>query len=93
MAHHKAALKSIRQDKKRRARNRYFKKTMRTFIKKVRNAVKEGKIEEATSLLPKTYSIIDKCAVKKIIHKNTAARYKSRLMAFVNKAKNGDLKE
>ncbi len=88
MAHHKAALKSIRQDKKRRARNRYFKSTMRTFIKKIRKAVKEGKIEEAEKLLPKTYSIIDKCVVKKVIHKNAGARYKSRITAFVNKAKN-----
>ncbi len=93
MAHHKAALKSIRQDKKRRARNRYFKSTMRTYIKRVRNAIKEGKIEDAEKLLPKTYSIIDKCVVKKVIHKNAGARYKSRIVALVNKAKNKPVEE
>ena len=79
MAHHKAALKSIRQDQRRTERNRYFKTTMRTSVKQVRNLLAENKVDEAKELLPKTFSTIDKCVTKRIIHKNTAARYKSRL--------------
>ena len=85
MAHHKAALKHIRQTKKRTERNRFFKSTMRTYIKKVRKFLAEDKKEEAIQLLPKTYSIIDRCASKGVIHKNTAARYKARLTAAINK--------
>jgi small subunit ribosomal protein S20 len=83
MAHHKAALKSIRQDQRRTERNRYFKTTMRTSVKQVRNLLAENKVDEAKELLPKTFSTIDKCVTKRIIHKNTAARYKSRLTTAV----------
>lgn len=83
MAHHKAALKSIRQTTRQTERNRFFKTTMRTYIKRVRNLLDEKKVEEAQQLLPKTYSVIDRCVTKKIIHKNTAARYKSGLCVRV----------
>ncbi len=79
MAHHKAALKSIRQDSQRTLRNRYHQTTMRTAIKKVRRLLDENKMDEARQLLPKTYAVIDRCVTKGIIHHNTADRYKSRL--------------
>ena len=83
MAHHKAALKSIRQDQRRTERNRYFKTSMRTSVKQIRNLLAENKVDEAKEQLPKTFSTIDKCVTKKILHKNTAARYKSRLTTAI----------
>jgi len=85
MAHHKAALKSIRQTEKRTGRNRYFKSTMRTYIKRLRKLVEENNMEEARQMLPKTCSLIDRCVSKGVIHRNTANRYKARLTVGVNK--------
>jgi small subunit ribosomal protein S20 len=85
MAHHKSALKSIRQDARRTERNRYFKTTMRTHIKQIRNFLADNQVDEAKELLPKTCGVIDKCVTKRIIHKNTAARYKSGLANAIAK--------
>lgn len=85
MAHHKAALKSIRQTKIRSEHNRFFKSTMRTYIKRTRKLIEMNNLEEARTLMPKTHSIIDRCASKGIIHRNTANRYKARLSAGLNR--------
>lgn len=89
MAHHKAAMKSIRQTKKRAVQNRFFKTTMRTQIKKIRGLFEENKIEEARLLLPKVYSVIDRSVVKGVIHRNTANRFKSRLTGGIERAAAG----
>jgi len=81
MAHHKSAIKRIRQNERRRLRNKMYKSKMRTFIKKVRSATNK---EEALKLLQEAYSVIDKLAEKGIIKKNTAANKKSRLARYVN---------
>ncbi|MCK6692766.1 MAG: 30S ribosomal protein S20 [Thermoanaerobaculia bacterium] len=81
MAHHRSALKRIRQNAKRRLQNRYFKKTTRTAIKNLR-AVKSK--AEAADFLPKVVSMIDKLAKRGNIHRNKAANLKSGLMKFVN---------
>ncbi len=81
MAHHASAKKRIRQTIKRRLHNRYYGKTMRNLVKKIRKA--ETK-KEAEELLTKTLSIIDKNAKRHIIHKNKAANLKSKLMRHVN---------
>jgi len=52
---------------------------MRTEIKKFRSLVEQGQIEEARTLLPSVFSVIDKTVQKGVVHANTAARYKSRL--------------
>jgi len=75
----KSAQKSIRQDEKRRIQNRMYKKKMKELIKKVRTLVEGEKKEEAKSLLPQIYKILDKSAKTNVIKKNTAARKKSRL--------------
>ena len=80
MANHKSAKKRIRQSEKRRLRNRYKKVTMRNMIKKLRASSDKG---DAESMLPKVFSQIDKVAKANIIHKNTAANYKSKLTKFV----------
>jgi len=87
MAHHKAALKSIKQDVNRTMQNRHFKTTMRSTIKKLRLQLEGNKSAEAREQLPATYSIIDRCASKGVIHKNAANRYKARLTAALAKLK------
>lgn len=82
MATHKSALKRIKQNEKRRLRNRYWGKTMRNALKKARN------IQEASELqnkMPEVVSLIDKAAKKGVIHKNKAANLKSGLMIKLNK--------
>jgi small subunit ribosomal protein S20 len=81
MAHHRSALKRIRQNTKRRLQNRYYKKTARTAIKNLRD-MKDKK--EASEFLPKIISMIDKLAKRGNIHRNKAANLKSGLMRFVN---------
>ncbi len=81
MAHHKSAIKRIRQSEKRRLRNKAYKSKMKTFIKKVRTS---ESYEEALQRLKEAYSVIDKLAQKGIIKKNTAANKKARLARFVN---------
>ena len=76
MPQHKSAIKRVRQNAKRRERNRYHRSRMRTLIKKLRTI--EDK-EEAEALLPKAKSYLDRLASKGIIHKNKAANYKSEL--------------
>jgi len=87
MANIKSAKKRMRQNIVRRQRNRQHLRTLRTQIKKFRSTLAEGDIEGASSLLSSTYSKIDKSIQKGIIHRNTAARLKSRLSAGLAKAK------
>jgi small subunit ribosomal protein S20 len=81
MAHHKSALKRIRSSETKRLRNRYYLKTTRTSIKKLRNTTDK---EEAQVLYKEVSSLLDKLAKRNIIHKNKAANNKSRLKKFIN---------
>ncbi len=83
MANTKSAEKRNRQTLVTRARNRSDRSTMRTAIKGVRTALSGSDVETAQELLPKTLKIIDTSAQKGIIHKNAAARKKSRLVRAV----------
>ena len=80
MAHHLSAKKRIRQNELRTLHNRYYAKSARNAIKKLRNT-KEKK--EAAELLPKVSSILYRLAKKNIIHKNKAANLKSSLTIHV----------
>jgi small subunit ribosomal protein S20 len=84
MANHKSAEKRIRQNEKRKEINRSNRSKLRTSIKKLRAAVAGSDKIASTELLFPTVSLIDKAVNKGIIHKNTAARYKSRLTKHVN---------
>jgi small subunit ribosomal protein S20 len=86
MANHKSAEKRIRQNEKRRAINRSNKSAMRTEIKKLRSALALGDAEKAREMLPSVMSIIDRSIQKGVLHRNTAARYKSRLTMHVAEA-------
>lgn len=76
MAHHKSALKRIRQDEKKRVHNKYYAKTTRNAIKALRNATDKA---EAEKMYPEVVAMIDKLAKKNIIHKNKAANLKSKM--------------
>ncbi|HSS47920.1 MAG TPA: 30S ribosomal protein S20 [Thermoanaerobaculia bacterium] len=79
MANTKSAEKRNRQNLKARERNRAQRSRLRTAIKSLRSVVAAGDTAKAAELLPQTLGIIDKIAQKKVIHANTASRYKSRL--------------
>ncbi|RMG39945.1 MAG: 30S ribosomal protein S20 [Planctomycetota bacterium] len=86
MPNKKSAKKALRQNIKRRARNRSQRSALRTFIKKFRRAVATGDLETARSLFPFVTKKLDQAAAKHLIHKNAAARTKSRLAKLLNKA-------
>ncbi|HEB61399.1 MAG TPA: 30S ribosomal protein S20 [Phycisphaeraceae bacterium] len=81
MAHSLSAKKRIRQNEKNRARNRWRKATLREAVKAFSAAVAHGTIEEADAAFRNACSVLDKTAGKGVIHRNTAARKKSRLSA------------
>jgi len=82
MANHQSAKKRIRQSEKRRVHNKYYAKSARNAIKKLRETSEKDAAQE---LLPKVASLIDKLAKRNIIHKNKAANLKSKLTRKVNK--------
>lgn len=86
MPHHRSAMKRLRQDAKRRSRNRSTKAQVRTVSKKVRVLAEEGKGGEAASALKEATSVIDRAAQKGVLHHRTAARRKSRLAHAIAKS-------
>lgn len=82
MANHKSALKRIRQTETRKLRNRYYAKTARNAVRKLRATTEKT---EATEMLPKVSSMLDKLAKRHVIHKNKAGNLKSKLTLHVNK--------
>ncbi|PYS76549.1 MAG: 30S ribosomal protein S20 [Acidobacteria bacterium] len=84
MPNHKSAEKRVRQNEKRRDINRGHRGKLRTGIKKLRAAFDGGGAGDAQALLPETISLIDKAVQKGALHRNAAARYKSRLTARAN---------
>jgi small subunit ribosomal protein S20 len=83
MANHKSAEKRVRQNAKRKDINRNNRSKLRTSIKKLRSAVAGHDKAGSVELLNPTISLIDKAVNKGIIHRNTAARHKSRLTKHV----------
>ncbi|MEZ5404428.1 MAG: 30S ribosomal protein S20 [Bryobacteraceae bacterium] len=79
MANHVSALKAARIIERRSAINRVRKTRLRGQIRAIRQALAANELDKAQSLLPQTFSIVDRAAKWGIIKKNTAARYKSRL--------------
>ena len=82
MANHKSSLKRIRQTEKRRLHNRYYGKTMRNAVRKLRATTNK---EEAVAMLPGVTKILDKLAKTNVIHKNKADNLKSKLARYINK--------
>ena len=86
MPNHKSAEKRVRQNEKRRENNRSNRGRLRTSIKKLRTALAAGDAGVINETLPETISTIDKAVQKGVLHRNAAARHKSRLTARANAA-------
>lgn len=84
MANIKSAIKRIRQNEKRRLRNRRVRSRTRTFAKKAEALIAGGNPTEAVEAVRAAVSELDKAARKGVIHPNNAARRKSRLMKKLN---------
>lgn len=84
MAHHKSALKRIKQNEKKAARNKHVRSTLRTFIKRVREAVAANDTALAQESLKLAIPFIDAAASKGVIHRSNASRNVSRLNKLVN---------
>jgi len=79
----KSVIKDVKKSRERRVRNLDTKSRIKTFVKKTKAAM-DTKSEQVTTLINETVSIIDKAAKRGIIHPNSAARRKSRLMKRAN---------
>jgi len=84
LANLKSQIKRNRQNEKRRIRNRVSRGSTRTALRKARLAIENGNQEEAKAAAMLATKALDKAASKGIIHKNKAARQKSRLMQHLH---------
>lgn len=81
MANHKSSIKRIRQSERKRVHNKYYGRTTRNAVRKLQATTDKN---EATELLPKVSSMLDKLAKTNVIHKNKAANLKSQITKYVN---------
>ncbi len=86
MANHRSALKRIRSSERKRLRNRIIRGRARTYVKNARRAIEANALNEASKAIRQAVSALDKAAEKGVIHRNNAARRKSRLMRALNQA-------
>lgn len=84
MANIKSQIKRNRQNTKQRARNRVYRGSARTAVRDARAAIGNGEAEDARVAAMIALKALDKAAAKGVIHKNNAARRKSRLMQQLN---------
>lgn len=80
----KSSERSVKTDAERRAKNFAVRSTVKTVTRKTVEAVESGKADDAKNLMTKASSVIDKAVAKGVIHKNAAARKKSRLAKKLN---------
>jgi len=80
LANIKSQIKRNRQNQKRRARNRVYRGSARTYVKKARLAIESGDLDSARTATLQAVSALDKAAEKGVLHKNNASRRKGRLM-------------
>ena len=81
MANHKSSIKRIRQTENRRVENRYYARTTRNAVKKLRTTSDKATAEAQYS---EVASMLDKLAKKNVIHKNKASNLKSKLSHYIN---------
>lgn len=86
MANTKSAKKDLRRSSKRREANIATKSALKTYVKKTRVAIASGDAESTQSALTLSQKMLDKAAKRGVIHKNQAARRKSRIAKAANKA-------
>jgi small subunit ribosomal protein S20 len=81
-----SAEKAHRQSIERRDHNRELRGSLRTALKKIRTAIEDNDLDTANARLNDTFSLVDKMSNKGIIHKNTAGRYKARIVKGIRRA-------
>jgi small subunit ribosomal protein S20 len=86
LANTQSAIKRLRSSERKRQHNRVFRGQARTAVRKARSLIDKGHVEEAREAVQAAVRALDKAAAKGIIHKNNAARRKSRLMQQLNQA-------
>jgi small subunit ribosomal protein S20 len=84
MANHKSSIKRIKSNDVKRQRNKYYHKTMRNALRKLRGSKDKN---EVGTLVPKVASMLDKLAKTNVIHKNKAANLRSSIQVLANKMK------
>lgn len=84
MANSKSALKRVKVSERRRVRNRVYKSASRTLVRKAEALIRAADEQAAAGAIGDAISMLDRAAIKGVIHKNNAARRKSRLMAKYN---------
>jgi small subunit ribosomal protein S20 len=89
MANHKSAVKRHRQSLDNRNRNRQHKSRMRSRVKQLRTAIDKGDGEAARGMLDEILALVDKSTKLGVLHRNAAARTKSRLTRAVNRTEAG----
>lgn len=87
MANTQSAIKRIRSSERRRRINQVHRSRARTYVKRAQKLIAAGQIEEGEVMVQQAASALDKAAQKGVIHKNKAARSKSRLIRQLNQAK------
>jgi small subunit ribosomal protein S20 len=81
----KSSEKDLRRTARRTQRNRAAKGKLRSSLKRVRIALSENQTENARQIMREATPVLDRAVTKKVLHKNAAARYKSRLMRQLNR--------
>jgi small subunit ribosomal protein S20 len=87
LANTQSAIKRIRSNERKRLINQVHRSRARTYIKRTRGLIEAGEFEEAEVSAQEALIALDRAAEKGVIHKNNAARRKSRLMRHLNKAR------
>jgi len=84
LAHTKSAKKRIRSSKRRQSYNKPIRSRVKTYLTKAEEVISSGNMEVAIEVVRQAISTLDKAAKRGIIHRNKAARHKSRLMKKLN---------
>jgi small subunit ribosomal protein S20 len=87
LANTKSAMKRIRSSRRRAQHNQVTRSTARTYVKRARRLIEQGNLDEAQAVVVQAVSALDKAAEKGVIHRNNAARRKSRLVKMLNQAR------
>jgi len=86
MPQHKSAIRRVKRSQKEKMQNKIYRSKFKNLTKKINRALEEGNVETANEMLPKAFSAIDRAAKIGTIHKNQAARRKSRLVKRIDRA-------
>ena len=86
MPQHKSAMRRVKRTQKEKMQNKIYRSKFKNLTKKIDRALEEGNVETANEMLPKAFSAIDRAAKIGTIHKNQAARRKSRLVKRIDRA-------